>query len=131
MLQSGEFLANICFSFQQWRPLISDAQNKQHGHQRKKSQPLTSPSNLCRHHCSGVVLWDGSLVRFRSENMYQASCKDLSSPVQLDQRQYLITCAQQIQKVVEKHLILNSLHMLLFIFIKKVKSHTELISALN
>lgn len=36
LLQSGEFLPNICFSFQQWRPLILDSLNKQHRHVRTK-----------------------------------------------------------------------------------------------
>lgn len=32
LLQSGEFLANICFSFPQWRPLIPDVHDPPHRH---------------------------------------------------------------------------------------------------
>lgn len=40
---------NICFSFQQWWPLIPDAHNEQHRH-----NPLTASENLEWHTCTVI-----------------------------------------------------------------------------
>lgn len=106
LLQSGEFLTNICFSFQQWRPLIPDAQNKQRGHQLQKNSPWHHPETCA---VAALALWDVFFVPFFFVWKHTPGLPQGLNHLQFSWTSINISSFQHVtlKKGVKRHLILN------------------------